>query len=144
MASELKVDKISGVASAGAVLVTAEGGTTTTSLTQGLIKGWANFSMSGTPAFRDSINMASITDNGTGDGTLNYTNSFSNVNYAFSGMSSLDDGTNDFNIGIIGPDRDFYSLTTSTIRLNFSYNGGSSSNSFDNGLNGTMLSGDLA
>ena len=66
MASELKVDKISGVASAGAVLVTAEGGTTTTSLTQGLVKGWANFSMSGTPAFRDSINMASITDNGTG------------------------------------------------------------------------------
>jgi len=144
MASELKVDKISGVASAGAVLVTAEGGTTTTSLTQGLIKGWASFSMSGTPAFRDSINMASITDNGTGDGTLNYTNSFSNVNYAFSGMSSLDDGTNDFNIGIIGPDRDFYSLTTSTIRLNFSYNGGSSGSSFDNGLNGTMLSGDLA
>ena len=143
MASELKVDKISGVASAGAVLVTAEGGTTTTSLTQGLIKGWANFSM-GTASFRDSINMASITDNGTGDGTLNYTNSFSNVNYAFSGMSSLDDGTNDFNIGIIGPDRDFYSLTTSTVRLNFSYNSGSSSNSFDNGLNGTMLSGDLA
>jgi hypothetical protein len=140
MASELKVDKISGVASAGAVLVTAEGGTTTTSLTQGLVKGWANFSMSGTPAFRDSINMASI----TGDGTLNYTNSFSNVNYAFSGMSSLDDGTNDFNIGIIGPDRDFYSLTTSTIRLNFSYNSGASSNKFDNGLNGTMLSGDLA
>ena len=81
MASELKVDKISGVASAGAVLVTAEGGTTTTSLTQGLVKGWANFSMSGTPAFRDSINMASITDNGTGDYTYAITNDMASVNY---------------------------------------------------------------
>jgi len=143
MASKLKVDELEGVTTAGSIAVTSEGGATTTSLTQGLIKGWANFSMV-TTSFRDSINMASITDNGTGDGTLNYTNSFSNVNYAFSGMSSLDDGTNDFNIGIIGPDRDFYSLTTSTIRLNFSYNSGVSSNSFDNGLNGTMLSGDLA
>ena len=141
--STLVINELRGLDASGSINVTSEGGTTTTSLTQGLIKGWANFSM-GTTSFRDSINMASITDNGTGDGTLNYTNSFSNVNYAFSGMSSLDDGTNDFNIGIIGPDRDFYSLTTSTVRLNFTYNGGTSGNSFDNGLNGTMLSGDLA
>ena len=139
----LVINELKGLDASGSITVTAEGGSITTNLQQGLIKGWANFSM-GTASFRDSINMSSITDNGTGDGTLNYINSFSNVNYAFSGMSSLDDGTNDFNIGIIGPDRDFYSLTTSTVRLNFSYNSGVSSNSFDNGLNGTMLSGDLA
>ncbi len=141
--STLVINELKGLDASGSITVTAEGGSITTNLQQGLIKGWANFSM-GTASFRDSINMSSITDNGTGDGTLNYINSFSNVNYAFSGMSSLDDGTNDFNIGIIGPDRDFYSLTTSTVRLNFSYNSGVSSNSFDNGLNGTMLSGDLA
>ena len=141
--STLVINELKGLDASGSITVTAEGGSITTNLQQGLIKGWANFSM-GTASFRDSINMSSITDNGKGDGTLNYINSFSNVNYAFSGMSSLDDGTNDFNIGIIGPDRDFYSLTTSTVRLNFSYNSGVSSNSFDNGLNGTMLSGDLA
>ena len=141
--STLVINELKGLDASGSITVTAEGGSITTNLQQGLIKGWANFSM-GSASFRDSINMSSITDNGTGDGTLNYINSFSNVNYAFSGMSSLDDGTNDFNIGIIGPDRDFYSLTTSTVRLNFSYNSGVSSNSFDNGLNGTMLSGDLA
>ena len=141
--STLVINELKGLDASGSITVTAEGGSITTNLQQGLIKGWANFSM-GTASFRDSINMSSITDNGTGDGTLNYINSFSNVNYAFSGMSSLDDGTNDFNIGIIGPDRDFYSLTTSTVRLNFSYNSGVSSNSFDNGLNGPMLSGDLA
>ena len=141
--STLVINELKGLDASGSITVTAEGGSITTNLQQGLIKGWANFSM-GTASFRDSINMSSITDNGKGDGTLNYINSFSNVNYAFSWMSSLDDGTNDFNIGIIGPDRDFYSLTTSTVRLNFSYNSGVSSNSFDNGLNGTMLSGDLA
>lgn len=144
MASELKVDKITGVTTAGSISVTGEGNSTTTNLQQGLLKSWANFSMSGTPSFRDTFNVDSITDNGTGDGTLGFTNPFANINYSFAGMSSVDDGTNDFNIGIIGPDRDFYPLTTSTIRLNISYNSGTSSNSYDNGLNGAMFSGDLA
>ena len=38
MASELKVDKITGVATAGSIDVTGEGGSTTTNLQQGLKK----------------------------------------------------------------------------------------------------------
>ena len=38
MASELKVDKFTGVTTAGSILVTGEGNSTTTNLQQGLLK----------------------------------------------------------------------------------------------------------
>ena len=40
MASELKVDKFTGVTTAGSILVTGEGNSTTTNLQQGLAKAW--------------------------------------------------------------------------------------------------------
>ena len=40
MASELKVDKFTGVTTAGSILVTGEGNSTTTNLQQGLAKFW--------------------------------------------------------------------------------------------------------
>ena len=67
MASELKVDKFTGVTTAGSILVTGEGNSTTTNLQQGLSKSWLNLDASlSTPAFRDSFNLGSVTDNGTG------------------------------------------------------------------------------
>ena len=39
MASELKVDKFTGVTTAGSILVTGEGNSTTTNLQQGLLNG---------------------------------------------------------------------------------------------------------
>ena len=42
MASELKVDKFTGVTTAGSILVTGEGNSTTTSLQQGLAKCWCS------------------------------------------------------------------------------------------------------
>ena len=57
-------------------------GTATTNLQQGLAKVWANFDGSGTPAFRDSLNAASITDNGTGDQTVNFTNNMNNDDFS--------------------------------------------------------------
>jgi hypothetical protein len=45
-------------------------------------KAWVNFNGTGTVAIRDDFNVSSITDNGTGDYTVNYSNSFSNSNYA--------------------------------------------------------------
>jgi len=85
MASLLKVDSLTGVTTAGSISVTGEGNSTTTNLQQGLCKSWVNFDGTSTPAARDSFNHASITDNGTGDYTLAFTNSFGNVNYACSG-----------------------------------------------------------
>ena len=81
MASQLKVDTLTGVTTAGSILVTGEGNSTTTNLQQGLAKSWANTSGDGTPAIDDSFNNASVTDNGTGDQTFAFTNNMSNSNY---------------------------------------------------------------
>ena len=51
------------------------------SLTISPIKAWVNFNGTGTVAIRDSLNVASITDNGTGDYTINFSSSLSGPNY---------------------------------------------------------------
>jgi len=84
MASILKVDTITGVATAGSIAVTGEGNSTTTNLQQGLAKAWVNFNGTSTLAISDSFNMASVTDNGTGNYTPVSTNSMGNTNYSFS------------------------------------------------------------
>ena len=83
MASELKVNTLTGVSTAGSIAVTAEGNSTTTNLQQGLAKVWAYFnqaSSSTTPA--DSFNVSSIDDDGAGDFDVNYTNAMANNTYA--------------------------------------------------------------
>ena len=60
-------------------------GTTTVGteyVTNGSAKAWVNFNGTGTIAARDSFNVSSLTDNGTGDYTLAYTTAFANGNYA--------------------------------------------------------------
>tara|TARA_R100001510_G_C7565038_1_gene143661 strand:- start:28 stop:414 length:387 start_codon:yes stop_codon:yes gene_type:complete len=49
---------------------------------------WCNFNGSGTPAFRDSFNHSSLTDNGTGDFSPVMTNAMANINYAQSASMS--------------------------------------------------------
>ena len=83
MASELKVDKFTGVTTAGSILVTGEGNSTTTNLQQGLTKVWCRWA--GSSTISDSFNVSSITDNSTGNFTVNFTNSFSNATYSYVG-----------------------------------------------------------
>jgi hypothetical protein len=45
-------------------------------------KAWVNFNGTGTVAIRASGNVSSITDNGTGDYTVNFTTAFSDTNYS--------------------------------------------------------------
>ena len=85
MASELKVDKFTGVTTAGSILVTGEGNSTTTNLQQGLNKVWLNMNGTGTIATRDSFNIASITDNGSGDYTGTFSNAMNNDDYVCAG-----------------------------------------------------------
>ena len=47
-----------------------------------ICKAWVNFNGTGTVAIRDSFNVSSITDNGTGVYTINYSTTMSNSNYA--------------------------------------------------------------
>jgi len=93
MASQLKVDTITGVTTAGSISVTGEGNSTTTNLQQGLAKVWANWNGTGTVAIRDSFNTASITDNGTGDYTTNVSNAMANANYCFTALGGDTSGS---------------------------------------------------
>ena len=91
MASELKVDKFTGVTTAGSILVTGEGNSTTTNLQQGLAKAWINFNGTGTIAVRDSFNISAITDNATGTYTVTINNDMANANHVVTtGMTSYD------------------------------------------------------
>lgn len=46
-------------------------------------KAWVNFNGTGTISIRDSFNVSSITDHGTGDYEINFTIPFTNTNYCF-------------------------------------------------------------
>lgn len=81
--SEVKTDKLTGVGTAGSIVVTGEGNSTTTNLQQGLAKAWVNFdgTASGAAA-RDSFNVSGMTDNGTGDYTVTYSSALANADYS--------------------------------------------------------------
>jgi len=77
------------------VAQTISNGTVSTSsanVIQGSAKAWVNFNGTGTVAIRASYNVSSITDNGTGDYTVNFTNALANANYAVAGMSQQGSG----------------------------------------------------
>ena len=63
MASQLKVDTITGVTTAGSVVVTGEGNSTTTNLQQGLNKVW--FTLGVDAVQDDSFNCSSVDDDGS-------------------------------------------------------------------------------
>jgi hypothetical protein len=50
-------------------------------------RAWVNFNGTGTVAIRASFNVSSITDNGTGDYTVNFTNALADANYSIAGNS---------------------------------------------------------
>jgi uncharacterized protein (AIM24 family) len=57
---------------------------------------WVNFNGTGTVAIRSSYNVSSITDNGTGDYTINFTNAMTDVNYVISGVASTPGSSSGF------------------------------------------------
>ena len=79
-------------------------------LSSQLAKAWVNFNGTGTVAIRDSYNVSSITDNGTGDYTVNFSTALNNANYCALGSSRVVIGTR---TSIVG----FSNYTTTSIRL---------------------------
>ena len=83
MASELKVDKFTGVTTAGSIDVVGEGNSTTTNLQQGLCKVWGKFDgTAGSVAYSDSFNTSGLTDLGTGEFQFLFSNNMANDDYA--------------------------------------------------------------
>ena len=138
MASELKVDKFTGVTTAGSILVTGEGNSTTTNLQQGLAKCWINIEGDGTIATSDSFNVSGITDNTTGDYTIAINNDMNNADYSTTGSGTHDQGTNTCYLAI---DHDA-PPTTSTVTVNAMQ--GSNDTRIDAELLCATLHGDLA
>lgn len=56
-------------------------------------RAWVNFNGTGTVAIRASGNVSSITDNNTGDYTVNFTTAMPDVNYVITGTSRETDNT---------------------------------------------------
>ena len=55
---------------------------TTEQINQGRAKVWCRWNGDGTAAINDSFNVSSLTDNGTGDFTVNFSTNMSNANYS--------------------------------------------------------------
>jgi len=55
-----------------------------------IAKAWVRFDGTGTPAIAESYNFSSITDNGTGDFTANFSTSLSSANYSATGGVGMD------------------------------------------------------
>tara|TARA_Y100000401_G_C8304829_1_gene216285 strand:+ start:370 stop:843 length:474 start_codon:yes stop_codon:yes gene_type:complete len=64
----------------GQTTIVGEGGSTTTSLQQGLAKVWCNHNT--TPSIQDSFNVSGVTDEGTGSFDTDFTNAMSNSTYS--------------------------------------------------------------
>ena len=89
----------------------------------GSAKAWVNFNGTGVVAIRASFNVSSITDNGTGDYTVNFTVAMVDANYSISGMvQDADTSIDTCVVGIQNPG----GLTSSTARLRTTYGAGTS------------------
>lgn len=77
-------------------------------------RAWVNFNGTGTVAIRASANVTSITDNGTGDYTVNFTTALSDVNYSIVGASG---GANSTSSGAVYLADQATARTTSLFRI---------------------------
>jgi hypothetical protein len=78
-------------------------------------RAWVNFNGTGTVAIRASGNVSSITDNGTGDYTVNFTTAMADANYSV--VVSADPATGSGGIPICGLSYSGFSPTGSFARV---------------------------
>jgi hypothetical protein len=81
-------------------------------------RAWVNFNGIGTVAIRGSGNVSSITDNGVGDYTVNFTTAMPDAIYSVTGTAQQDAFAN-ADCGVVAPDRALGTgaLTTTSVRL---------------------------
>jgi hypothetical protein len=79
MASELRVNTLKDASGNNSVA--------TSVVHSGSAKAWFHFNGTGTAANRGSYNISSLTDNGTGNFTENFSNNMNDANYATTGLA---------------------------------------------------------
>jgi hypothetical protein len=108
------------------------GSLTTDYVVNGSAKAWTVFTGTGTAAIDDSLNTSSLTDNGTGDYTLDWSNSFASTRYAGGGITGNSNG----NFGISGTLMSASDIRARTYTTNNA--------AFDTDIAACNLMGDLA
>ena len=78
---------MAGTIAADTLTHSSAGSIATNYVVEGSAKCWANLNGTGTVTIRDSFNAASLTDNGTGNYSINFSNSFSNNDYSSIGFA---------------------------------------------------------
>ena len=86
----LRTNALEGVDAKNSITIVAgAGNVTTTNVEQGLAKVWVQFDgQASGAASRDSFNVGSMTDNGTGNYTVNFSNNMFNDDYASAGIGN--------------------------------------------------------
>jgi len=102
------------VAGTTTLTLPATTGTVLNDATCGVCRAWVNFNGTGTVAIRASFNVTSITDNGTGNYTINFTTAMTDVNYSVSGYC-----VNPASRALIFGDVNTYA--TGSLRINSAY-----------------------
>ena len=137
--STILVNTLTGTSTAGSIAVTGEGNSTTTNLQQGLCKAWFNLNAIGTEAYRDTLNIGSVTDNATGDFSHNFTNSMNNSNHvAILGTNGTDNTTG------VNSYATYFDPTSTGTGFTRSQNISSGGTALDSGYVFGMVAGDLA
>ena len=95
----------------------------------GAAKAWVNFDGTGTVAIRAQLNVSSITDNGTGDYTVNFTTALADANYVYALVTTSRDASG-INTGIVakGTNTSISNKTTSQLQI---WTGMQTSNTFE-------------
>jgi len=105
----------------------------------GSVKSWSNINGAG-GAFFDSFNTSSHSDNGSGDGTVNLTNSMLNSNYSIAGSVDLQYVNSAYSTRVLST----YGRTTSSYSEQAGYGNVSSIWLFEDRNRMSSLFGDLA
>tara|TARA_Y100001938_G_scaffold8645_1_gene10541 strand:+ start:533 stop:1000 length:468 start_codon:yes stop_codon:yes gene_type:complete len=138
---KIKTDTFEGQTTAGSITVQGEG-TATTNLQQGLAKAWINFKATDTVSNRNSHNVSTLTDNGTGDFSISYSSNMANINIVPTAASSIGNGATYINI------IDFLIPTTSLQRQEIRFHNSNSEagegTNYDYDYNWVLIYGDLA
>jgi len=121
--------------------IKATGETASRSAT-GVAAAWCNWKGDGTAAILDSLNVSSLTDNGTGDYTFAYTNNFSSVNYTIAGCFCYSGVVNTFVYNVQPKQQS--DMTASSSGLVTVFVGASSSGAGDYPYAAFQAQGDLA
>lgn len=93
-------------------------------------RAWLNFDGTGTPTIRGSGNITSITDNGVGEYTINFTTAFPDANYSIAGSSSGTDAAGSEHI-LFAVDGTF---AVGSVKIRTSTGGGSAADLVNNSI----------